>query len=186
MKFRISIILFLVVLVYSQQALSQEEKNEKFHQGSGYFSAGEYQKALDSWIDLYNTGFRSAELEYNIGNAYFKLNNVPGAILFYERASLLKPADEDINYNLQIARTLAVDRFEEIPELFFIRWYNFMALILSSNRWARISIVSFVLCLIFLSVYFYSSRYRLKVLGFWLALVIADSIIGFAEPFIKE
>ena len=172
MKFRISIILFLVVLVYSQQALSQEEKNEKFQQGSGYFSAGEYQKALDSWIDLYNTGFRSAELEYNIGNAYFKLNNVPGAILFYERASLLKPADEDINYNLQIARTLAVDRFEEIPELFFIRWYNFMALILSSNRWARISIVSFVLCLVFLSVYFYSSRYRLKVLGFWLALVL--------------
>jgi tetratricopeptide (TPR) repeat protein len=170
MKVRIYTLLLLFILIFSQEALSQEEKNEKFRQGSEYFSAGNYQKALDTWIDLYNTGFRSAELEYNIGNAYFKMNNVPGSILFYERASLLKPADEDINYNLQIARTLAVDRFDEIPELFFVRWYNFMALLLSSNRWARISIASFILCLLFISLYFYSSKYRLKVLGFWIGI----------------
>ncbi len=133
MKFRIFIILNLCILLFSQNALSQDEKNEKFRRGSEYFSAGDFEKALDAWIDLYNTGFRSAGLEYNIGNAYFKMNNIPGAILFYERASLLKPADEDINYNLQIARTLAVDRFEEIPELFFVRWYDFMALMLSSE-----------------------------------------------------
>jgi len=172
MKFRILTILIFIFLAFSQTAHPQEEKNEKFRQGSGHFSAGNYEKALEAWLDLYNTGFRSAELEYNIGNAYFKMNNVPGAILFYERASLLKPADEDINYNLQIARTLAVDRFEEIPELFFVRWYNFMSLLLSSNLWARISIVSFVLCLLFISLYFYSSKYKLKVLGFWLALVL--------------
>jgi tetratricopeptide (TPR) repeat protein len=118
------------------------------------------------------TGYRSAELDYNIGNAYFKINNIPGAILFFERAHLLKPADEDINYNLQIARTLVVDRFEEIPELFFVRWYNFLSLTLSTNLWAKLSIISFVLCLLFLSLYFYSSKYRSKVLGFWLALIL--------------
>ena len=172
MKFKTYSILLFILLVCSNEALPQEEKNEKFRQGSEHFSAGNYEKALEAWLDLYNTGFRSAGLEYNIGNAYFKMNNVPGAILFYERAILLKPADEDINYNLQIAKTLAVDRFEEIPELFFVRWYNFMALLLSSNLWARISIVSFVLCLLFISLYFYSSKYKLKVLGFWLSLVL--------------
>jgi hypothetical protein len=111
------------------------------------------------------------------------LNNIPRAILFYERAHLLKPADEDITYNLQIARTLVVDRFEEIPELFFVRWYNFLALLISTNNWAKISITSFVLCLIFLSLYFYSSRYRMKVLGFWLALsllIISLSSLAFS------
>lgn len=171
MKFRTIILLFCIILISVQEAFTQEEKDDKFHQGNENFSAGNYDKALESWLDLYNTGFRSAELEYNIGNAYFKLNNIPGALLFYERASLLKPADEDINYNLQIARTLSVDRFDEIPELFFVRWYNFMALLLSSNLWARISVVSFVLCLLFLSLYFYTSKYKLKVLGFWLALL---------------
>jgi tetratricopeptide (TPR) repeat protein len=159
--------LFLPVCIYAQ--LTGEEK---FKAGLASFSSGDYQKALESWVDIYRTGYRSAELDYNIGNAYFKLNNIPAAILFYERAYLLKPGDEDINYNLQIARTLVVDRFEEIPELFFVRWYNLLALSFSTNTWARISIITFILCLLFLSLYFYTSKYKLKVLGFWLALIL--------------
>ena len=144
----------------------------KFKLGVEYFVSANYDKALELWTDLYRTGYRSAELNYNIGNAYFKTKNVPGAILFFERAHLLKPGDEDINYNLQIARTLVIDRFEEIPELFFVRWYNFLSLTLSTNTWAKLSLTSFILCLLFLSLYFYSSKYRLKVLGFWLALIL--------------
>ncbi|MGD0341004.1 MAG: SH3 domain-containing protein [Bacteroidales bacterium] len=167
-----AISIFIVFQIFSPESFSQDAKTMKFNQGVDLFSAGSFDKALEQWLDLYNTGYRSAELEYNIGNAYFKLKNIPGAILFYERAHLLKPADEDINYNLQIARTLIVDRFDEIPELFFVRWYGFLALTMSTNSWARISITAFLLCLIFLSLYFYSSKYRLKVLGFWLALLL--------------
>jgi hypothetical protein len=90
--------------------------------------------------------------------------------LFYERARLLDPADEDIEYNLMIARGLVTDKFEEIPELFFVRWYNFIALILLSNSWAKISLGTFVACLLMLSLYLYSSKYRIKVIGFWLAM----------------
>ncbi len=121
----------------------QESGTTKFNQGVTYFSTGSYKEALQSWTEVYNTGYRSASLCYNIGNAYFKLNNIPQAILFYERAALLNPADEDINYNLQIARTLTVDRFQEIPELFFVKWYDFVSLFLSSNLWARISLTIF-------------------------------------------
>jgi len=138
---------------------------------------------LQVWTEIYTTGYRSANLDYNIGNAYFKLNNIPYAILFYERAYLLKPADEDINYNLQIARTLIVDRFQEIPELFFIRWYNFVSLFLSTNSWAKISLTSFVLFLLLLSLYIYTSRYRLKVIGFWLAvffIILSLSSLSFS------
>jgi len=171
MKLKTHIISLIIILIFSQQAFAQEQE-EKFRQGAEYFSNGSFEKALDVWTSLYKTGYRSAELNYNIGNAYFKMNNIPGSILYYERASLLKPADEDIKYNHQIARTLVVDRFEEIPVLFFVSWYNFMSLVLPSNTWARISIATFILCLIFLSLYFYSSKYRLKVLGFWLALLM--------------
>jgi tetratricopeptide (TPR) repeat protein len=160
----------LIALLFAPGAFSQDTGTGKFNQGVTYFSAGTYKEALQAWTEVYNTGYRSANLCYNIGNAYFKLNNIPQAVLFYERASLLKPADEDINYNLQIARTLTVDRFQEIPELFFVKWYNFVSLVLSSNMWARISVISFILSLLFLSLYIYSSKYRQKVLGFWLAV----------------
>jgi tetratricopeptide (TPR) repeat protein len=164
------ILIIIFISIFVRIAVSQDTNKDKFYQGVTYFTAGSYKEALQIWTDIYNTGYRSANLDYNIGNAYFKLNNIPSAILFYERAYLLKPADENINYNLQISRTMIVDRFQEIPELFFIKWYNFVSLFLSTNSWAKISITSFILFLLLLSLYIYSSRYRHKVTGFWLAV----------------
>jgi tetratricopeptide (TPR) repeat protein len=166
---------FLIVpvfLLFIGTAFSQDTNKDKFYQGGTYFTAGSYKEALQAWTEIYNTGCRSANLDYNIGNAYFKLNNIPLAILFYERAYLLKPLDENINYNLQIARSLIVDRFQEIPEIFFVRWYNVVSLILTTNSWARISITTFILFLLALSLYIYSSRYHHKVIGFWLAIFL--------------
>jgi tetratricopeptide (TPR) repeat protein len=171
------LIMFFVSFIVSS-ADSQVTNKDKFYQGVTYFTAGSYKEALQVWTDIYNTGYRSANLDYNIGNAYFKLNNIPSAILFYERAYLLKPADENINYNLQIARTLIVDRFQEIPELFFVKWYNFVSLFLSTNSWAKISIGSFLLFLLFLSLYVYSARYRQKVAGFWLSVFFIVLSLG--------
>jgi hypothetical protein len=183
MKFTGRHILLLMLLVLTADIVSaQEEVSDKFKKGVEYYTSSNYKEALGEWFDIYNTGYRSADLDYNIGNAYFKLNNVPGAILFFERARLLKPADNNINYNLQISRTLVVDKFEEIPEFFFVRWFDFLSLLISTNTWAFISIISFIIFLILLSAYIYSSRYRIKVLGFWAALlfmIISASSLAF-------
>jgi tetratricopeptide (TPR) repeat protein len=167
---KIFFITFITIPLFESAA--QESQVEKFNKGISLYSEGKYKEALDEWKSIYSTGVHSANLNYNIGNAAFKINNTPEAILFYERALLLKPADEDIQYNLQIARTLVVDKFVEIPELFFVRWYNFLSLTLSTNSWAKISMISFILFLCSLSLYIYSSRYNRKVIGFWLALIL--------------
>jgi tetratricopeptide (TPR) repeat protein len=176
-------IFILLLLAFSvNSGFSQEERTAKFLKGVELYSDSKYQDALNEWLDIYNTGYRSASLSYNIGNAYFKLNNIPGAVLYYERALLLKPADNNINYNLQISRSLVVDKFEEIPELYFVRWFDFLALLLPTNTWAIVSIITFIFCLVLLSVYIYSSRYRIKVIGFWTAalfLVISASSMAF-------
>jgi len=178
LKLKIFFILFAAISV-----CSYSQETEKFRTGVEDYTAGNFNEALHSWIDIYNTGYRSASLNYNIGNAYFKLGEIPNAILFYERAYLLKPADENINYNLNIAKSLTVDRFNEIPELFFIKWFNFISLILHGNTWSLISIISFLLCLVFLSLYIYSSKYSFKVAGFWISMilfVISISSISFS------
>ena len=179
---KISLLLF--VSLTAQYVMAQETGNEKFDQAVEYYSSGSYKEAADLWTEIYNTGYRSASLNYNIANAYFKLQNIPQAILFYERAYLLDPTNEDINYNLQISRTMVVDRFQAIPELFFVRWYNLISLIMSSNQWAFISIFAFFLFLIFLSLYIFSASYIYKVSGFWLALfflIISASSIVFTQ-----
>jgi tetratricopeptide (TPR) repeat protein len=172
MKLSIRILLILLLGLPAINSSGQDSSVEKFNKAANLYSSGKYKDALDAWISVYKAGVRSANLDFNIGNAYFKTSNIPGAILFYERALLLKPADEDVQYNLQIARTLVVDKFVEIPELFFVRWYNFLSLTLSTNRWAQISLTSFILFLIALSIYIYTPRYRYKVIGFWFAVFL--------------
>jgi len=172
MNSRIIPYLILFFALLATGLFAQESRNDKFNQGVSSYSSANYQEALDKWMDLYNSGYRSAALNFNIANAYFKLQNIPSAILFYERAYLLDPADEDINYNLQIARAMIVDRFQEIPELFFVRWYNVISLLISSNTWALLSLFTFIVCLISVSFYIYSTRYIYKVLGFWFALLM--------------
>lgn len=161
-------VLFFLLLT-GEKIHSQD--NQGFDRGVDHYTAGNYSEALRSWLDTYNSGNRSANLNYNIANAYFKLGDIPNAILFYERAYLLDPTDENINYNLEVARSLTVDRFQEIPELFFIKWFNLVALTLNGNIWAIISLGGFLLCLVFLSLFIYSSVYGRKVLGFWLAVI---------------
>lgn len=165
------IIVFLLFTVCLISANAQGGK-EKFNQGVDEYSAGNYKEALQLWLDLYNSGYRTASLDYNIGNAYFKLNDIANSILFFERAYLLKPSDENINYNLEIARSRTIDKFKAIPELFFVKWFDFISLSINGNAWSIISLAAFVLCLVFLSVYIYSSGYRVKVTGFWLALIL--------------
>lgn len=166
-------IIIFVLLSSSFFGISgQDAGKDIFNKAVEYYSAGNYAEALKLWKEIYNNGYRSAELAYDIGNAYFKLDSVAGAILFYERAYLLDPTDEDINYNLQIARSRVTDKIEEIPELFFIKWFNFISLILTTNSWAIISLTTFLLFFLFLSLFLYSSKYRLKVSGFWIALVM--------------
>jgi hypothetical protein len=172
------ILLFISGITVRGQVVRSTDNNS-FAKASELYSAGDFKGAHDIWISLYNSGLRSASLNYNIGNACFKMNDIPGAILFYERALLLKPGDEDINYNLGIARTLVVDKFAEIPEVFFVTWFNFISLSFSTNIWALISIAAFIMALSFISVYFYTSRYMLKITGFWLAVfLIVVSILS--------
>lgn len=172
MKYLRAVYLFLAIAICFFPDLSAQGSNdEKFKSGVTEYSAGNYEKALEIWSDLYNAGYRSPELAYNTGNAYFKLNNVPGAILFYERAARLSPADEDIIYNLGIARTMAVDRIEAIPELFFVKWYDFLSLLVPANTWALLSVISFAVSLLLISFYLYSRSVRIKIGSFWLGLV---------------
>jgi tetratricopeptide (TPR) repeat protein len=169
---RKNIVILTLLIIVSGTLFSQEDHSLKFKKGVELYTASKYDEALKEWLDIYNEGYRSASLEYNIGNAYFKLNNIPGAILFYERALLIRPAGENIHYNLEIARTLVVDKFNEIPQLFFIKWFDFISLTVSTNGWAIISIILFLISLLLLSLYIYSSRYRLKVIAFWIALLM--------------
>lgn len=167
---RISAIFILLILtIVSVHA--EKQHNEWLDSANQAYTNGDYAKAINHYEMILEHGYESAALYYNLGNAYYKQNIIDKAILNYERALLLKPHDEDIKYNLEMANRLTVDRIEKLPEFFLNVWIRDSINWFSSNHWAIISIIVFVLALIFISIYIYTRKYGLKKLSFWLGFI---------------
>ena len=167
---RFSVILFLITIL-SFQVFSNDIR-ERYLNGVENYGKGEYLIAAEIWTDLYNAGYDNFELLYNLGNALYKLEEIPMAILFYHRALLRRPWDDDTKYNLSVAENLTRDRYTAIPQIFLVRWFNFSALALSSYRWAIMAVTCFVMSLLLILLFLFTSNYGLKRTTFWLSLML--------------
>ena len=118
---------------------------------------------------------------FNLGNAYYKTGQVTKAILNYERAHLIAPNDEDIIYNLELVNQHVVDKIEALPVPFFIRWKNNMIGSRSADTWGYYSLVSFVLFLVLLGLFFFTRSAAMKRFSFWFGIfTISYSLITFS------
>ena len=113
----------------------------------------------------------SAAVCYNLGNCYYRMDDVARAILWYERALLLSPGDEDIRFNLNMARGKTIDRVTPEHEFFFVTGWRAMVNTMSADDWARLSIVLFVIALAGLAVYLYVGRMAVRKVGFTVSVV---------------
>jgi len=136
-----------------------------------FYSKGNYGEALNSYLQIYDEGKMSADLYYNIANCYYKLGKNSKAILFYERAKLLRPNANIINYNLKMAKAHIVDKIESVPVFFATRWVRYFENYFTADVWAYIAVVLFLLFLFMAGCFFYSSSVRLKRNGFGIAVV---------------
>ena len=76
------------------------------------YEQGQYAQAVQAYQQLIEQGYSDSSLFYNLGNAYYKQGDYGGAVLNYRRAQRLAPRDTDIQANLELARSRAVDQFE--------------------------------------------------------------------------
>ena len=133
-----------------------------------HYSKEEYKQAIDVYNQILVTSMESPEVYFNLGNAYYKTNQFTLAILNYERAKLLAPDDEDVNFNLLVANQKVVDSIQELPGIFVVRWWNALVNSQSTDTWAIISILSFIVFLVLLGFYFFAKTGDVKRVSFWL------------------
>lgn len=150
---------FFAAAVFAQGDLIQKA-NE-------HYTKEEFTKAIDSYNQILMAGIESPELYYNLGNAYYKTNQFTLAILNYERAKMLAPDDEDIEFNLLVANQKVVDSIQELPGIFIVRWWNSLINSQTTDNWAVLSIIGFILFLTLVGLYFFAKSGDVKRVSFW-------------------
>lgn len=162
----------VIILIFSAIADFSSVEQVNVAKANKAYSAGSFTVAADLYQKVVDAGYASPELFYNMGNAYFKMNDYASAILWYERAKRLDPGSEDINFNLNVANTKISDKIEPLPELFYKRWYNSLVQVFSTDAWASMFVCMFIAGLLCLILYLASRVLILRKIGFWTALVL--------------
>lgn len=130
----------------------------------------EYQKAAKAYEAILAKEGVAAEVYYNLGNCYYKMDNIPLAVLNYERALVLDPGDGDIRANLAFARGKTLDKVTPPSEMFFVTWWRDFTHIQSLTAWAKWAVGCFLAGLLSVLFYFLAFNMTIRKTGFYLGL----------------
>lgn len=136
------------------------------------YSKSEYVKAAKLYESIANIGLESPEVYFNLGNAYYKYNNLAFAILNYERAIKLKPDNEDFYFNLKLANQKTEDKIDAAPQFFLKHWKNALVDLMSEGSWSKFLLLLIIIALILIALYFTSSRRGLKQFYFFCGTIL--------------
>ncbi|MDH6358287.1 tetratricopeptide repeat protein [Parabacteroides sp. PF5-9] len=173
-------IFFFVLLQHFAFTLNAQDTSIK--EAETAYAGEDYSKAIELYESVLKEYGESAEIYYNLGNAYYKSGQVAPSILNYERALLLDPGDSDIRFNLQMAKMRAVDNIEPIGEFFLVKWFDTVQNMGKADSWAKVGISCFILFIGCLTLFFFSRWIRLKKIGFYVGLVLLVLVV-FANIF---
>ncbi len=102
MKIPVPLITFLFCALVASSIFAQGEV--EFEKANQEFAQGHFKEAISDYEALIRDGRWSANVFYDLGNAYFRSGDFGRAILNYERALALERHHPEATANLQIAR----------------------------------------------------------------------------------
>jgi tetratricopeptide (TPR) repeat protein len=127
-------------------AANAAEKARLFLDGIAAYRSGDYDRAVEAFGRIADSGVENAKLYYNLANAYLKNDDLGRAVQWYEKALKLTPNDPDLKFNYAYAVSLTKDEKgeKELPLtkiLFFWKHHysaktiQYAAIILNALFW---------------------------------------------------
>lgn len=156
----IIVCLNLFVLLPTVHAQSKQDADEAYRKE-------QYQKASEIYTRLLQKEGKSAVLYFNLGNCYYRMNDMTKAVLNYQRAKQLEPGNEKLRHNLKLAQSKVTDQIVPQSEMFFITWIKAWRSTKTADGWAAFAITAFIIVLIGVAAYLFSSKIIVRKIGFF-------------------
>lgn len=179
MKLKGIVILLLALASFSMSGNDLIEKAEKA------YDARKYKEAIECYEKLVQSGFKSYQLYFNLGNSYYRNNDIGKAIYYYELARKLEPNDEDVNINLGKANAKTVDQIESKENFFIAAVKTNVLSSFSTYAWAWLTIISLALAVVLFFVFVTSGtllikRFTLVGSGLMLITFLVTYFLGYS------
>jgi tetratricopeptide (TPR) repeat protein len=176
LKTKYSLYLLLLALPLFSRA---DGTKTLFAKGNQQYAKSNFQDAVKTYQQILNSGYQSAVVYFNLGNAYYKLDDIPDALLYYEKAHKLAPGDEDINFNIQLTNLKTADKVEQEPEFFVTKWWHGLILYFPVSTSAVLSILLLLAGFATLILYLFAGSGFVKKLSFYSGIVlIVVALVG--------
>lgn len=136
-----------------------------------YFMQTRYAEAVVLYDSICRMGYSSSDLYYNMGNCYYRLNEIPYSVYYYEKSLMLNPSNSDAEFNLNIANRSLKQVVEVLPKPFYERWGTAVLGIMGTDAWTIFNIIMLALVLAGIALYLFMGSIALRKLGFSVAVI---------------
>lgn len=164
-----SVSVFMLILFLRSLSISASPALDS---AANAYSKGNYAGAASIYNRFIASGYVSPDVYYNLGNCYYRTNEIAKAILNYERAAKLSPDDADVRFNLQLANQKTLDKITDESPMLALMWINKLVNLASERGWGMMCILFFCLALVLVLLYLFSGRLLLRQVGFWCAILM--------------
>lgn len=172
---RLKTFIIISFLFFGNNIKAQYAINTIWNQANKEYQEQDLETALEDYLQIYNQGYTSFELYYNIGNIYTKLDSVGKAILFYKKAELIEPSNEDLKHNLNIVLAKKINQIEPLLPPFSELVKTRLGKLTHPITWAILSIIfSFGI----MALFFLQRRGKINNHSFALGVITLSILIG--------
>lgn len=179
MNTKISLIRPLIVLLGLFLCVGLSARTLNKAEADTLYSRHHYEQAQQAYASLLKQHPKDATLWYNQGNCYYRLKDIPHAILCYERAARLNPSDADNRHNLTLARAQTQDKFYSSSDLDIVYSFRSFLNTFGTDGWAWLSVVALAIALAAIVVMRFSWSPRTRKVAFAAILLAGVLVIVF-------
>lgn len=147
-----------------------------FDKANELYRKQKYAEAAQEYENILKGKKESAEVYFNLGNAYYKMGEIAPAIYNLEKALVLKPNYKDATINLGYARKMAIDDIKEVPKVGFSKMLYNLTGTFHYDTWAWIAVgFAFGFLAMFIGYYFTGTTVLKRI--FFVAMFVTLLVI---------
>lgn len=113
-------VMVILSLVIGMVLAYEKNYNTYFYEANSLYQRGDFERAAKTYEGILSENMASANLYYNLGNAYVRLEDYGRALLNYERARRLAPRDPQVLANIEYVKSLLSSDSDDTDTPYFV------------------------------------------------------------------